>query len=107
MMINAGAIDWLQWVVMTGLFTATVFAFVMAGYAVAGTDLQCVNDCLTLKNPKKFCESQCTFKDKTRDPQPINLKPQTPVNLQVNPQCLNKCVGAGSPELFCQQLCSH
>lgn len=86
---------------------ATVFVLLMAGNAVAGTDLQCVSDCSALKNPKEFCVSQCSYKDDTKQSQPVNLKLQTPKVPQANPQCLKTCTAEGSPSQFCQQLCSH
>jgi len=63
---------------MIRIFSAMVLILVLAGVAVAGTDAMCVSDCITLKNPKEFCVSQCSYKDNTKQSQIQNPDRQTP-----------------------------
>jgi hypothetical protein len=91
---------------MIGFFTAIVFALIMMGDAVAGTDSMCVSDCMMLNNPKEFCMSRCSYGDNAKQSQHVNLKLKTPKSSQTTPQCLKICTEEGSSHQFCQRLCS-
>jgi hypothetical protein len=91
---------------MIGFFTGIVLVFVMAGDAIAGADSMCVNDCMMLNNPKEYCVSRCSYKDKTKQSQLVNLKMQASKGPQANPRCVKICTDEGSSFPFCQRLCS-